>query len=229
VTGTKHHFEFQKTTFIVGKREQRECRNSFSDFNRHNDDYAESGHLDQIKSSPQNKIAIHYQVTRSGLRVESTPLQSAIKVRTTTENRQERSNNDLLSRFYPQIRSTRKLGEIATGHLFATSEARIAESASTTLMSNCRNTEIKGVCARSARSQEGKDDFMLNILQSATDDQTAIGFCLLALGGAAMLVFASFHLGPAGKKLRDNDAKDSSLGVTHRISVDSGRQRDKAA
>ena len=67
---------------------------------------------------------------------------------------------------------------------------------------------------------------MLNILQSATDDQTAIGFCLLALGGAAMLVFASFHLGPAGKKLRNNESKNSPLSVTHRISVDSGQQRD---
>lgn len=43
---------------------------------------------------------------------------------------------------------------------------------------------------------------MFNLLQSANDDQTAIGLCVLVLATSAFFVFVSFHLGPAGKKRR---------------------------
>lgn len=49
---------------------------------------------------------------------------------------------------------------------------------------------------------------MLNLLQSASDDQTAIGACVLVLGISAFFVFVSFHLGPAGQKLRNRARVD---------------------
>jgi hypothetical protein len=70
---------------------------------------------------------------------------------------------------------------------------------------------------------------MFNLLQTATDDQTALGACLLTLAGATVLVFASFHLGPAGKKLRENERKKSELRVHPQISVGSDRSHERAA
>ncbi len=49
---------------------------------------------------------------------------------------------------------------------------------------------------------------MFNLLQTASDDQTAIGACILTLVGAAFFMFVSFHLGPAGQKLRSQGQTD---------------------
>ena len=70
---------------------------------------------------------------------------------------------------------------------------------------------------------------MFNLLQSATDDQTALGICLLTLAGASVLVFASFHLGPAGKKLRNNQRNKAESRVLPQISVATERSHERAA
>jgi hypothetical protein len=70
---------------------------------------------------------------------------------------------------------------------------------------------------------------MFNLIQSATDDQTAIGACILTLMGAAVLVFASFHLGPAGKKMRMTDRRASELKMPSRVTMDSDQQHERAA
>lgn len=43
---------------------------------------------------------------------------------------------------------------------------------------------------------------MFTLLQSANDDQTAIGLCVLVLTVSSFFVFVSFHMGPAGRKQR---------------------------
>jgi hypothetical protein len=73
------------------------------------------------------------------------------------------------------------------------------------------------------------EDVMFNLLQSATDDQTALGACVLTLFGATMLVFASFHLGPAGQKLKKREKSTSELKMIPRISVETERSHDRAA
>ena len=70
---------------------------------------------------------------------------------------------------------------------------------------------------------------MLNLLQSASDDQTALGACVLTLIGAAMLVFASFHLGPAGRKLRNRQLPESELKMMPRAMVKPDQAQDRAA
>ena len=69
---------------------------------------------------------------------------------------------------------------------------------------------------------------MFNLLQNASDDTTAIGACLLIMAGAAFLVFVSYHLGPAGQKLR----KQSRLMNGSRVSssqFESGQTHERAA
>jgi hypothetical protein len=70
---------------------------------------------------------------------------------------------------------------------------------------------------------------MLNLLQSATDDQTALGVCILTMFGASVLVFASFHLGPAGRKLRRCDRQSTELKMVPRSSVESKNIQERAA
>lgn len=69
---------------------------------------------------------------------------------------------------------------------------------------------------------------MFNLLQSATDDQTALGACMLTLAGAAVLVFASFHLGPAGKKLRELERDKAKSRVMPQLTVET-RSQERAA
>lgn len=69
---------------------------------------------------------------------------------------------------------------------------------------------------------------MFNLLQSASDDQTAIGACLLTLAGAAVLVFASFHLGPAGKKLREMERDKAKSRMLPQVTVEP-QTRERAA
>jgi hypothetical protein len=52
---------------------------------------------------------------------------------------------------------------------------------------------------------------MFNLLQAASDDQTALGACVLTLGIAALIVFISFHVGPTGQKLRALNRKQRNL------------------
>jgi hypothetical protein len=70
---------------------------------------------------------------------------------------------------------------------------------------------------------------MFNLLQTATDDQTALGACLVTLLAASSIVFASFHLGPAGQKLRQR--KRDEIGSTFQSApnFESGRPHERAA
>jgi hypothetical protein len=68
---------------------------------------------------------------------------------------------------------------------------------------------------------------MLNLLKSASDDQTAIGACILVLGVSALFVFVSFHLGPAGQKLRARNR--SNMNLNPRAPFDADRSRERAA
>ncbi len=70
---------------------------------------------------------------------------------------------------------------------------------------------------------------MFNLLQTASDDQTAIGFCVLALSVSAFFVFISFHLGPAGRKIRELEQKKSESKKMPSISTETHRSRDRAA
>ena len=69
---------------------------------------------------------------------------------------------------------------------------------------------------------------MFNLLQSANDDQTAIGACLLTIIGAAFIVFASYHLGPAGQKQRDRFRKRTNIRLRSGLEVETHTQ-DRAA
>lgn len=66
---------------------------------------------------------------------------------------------------------------------------------------------------------------MLNLLQSASDDQTAIGACILTLGISALFVFASFHLGPAGRKIRRTCLNSEHSDTPHVAETDHSRER----
>ena len=70
---------------------------------------------------------------------------------------------------------------------------------------------------------------MFNLLQSATDDQTALVSCMITLAVASVLVFASFHLGPAGRKLRNAERNQTGLRILPRVSVEQDQTRDRAA
>jgi hypothetical protein len=67
---------------------------------------------------------------------------------------------------------------------------------------------------------------MLNLLQTASDDQTAIGACILTLGISALFVFASFHLGPAGQKIRKRSQLNAEPADTPRpTEIETSRER----
>ncbi len=70
---------------------------------------------------------------------------------------------------------------------------------------------------------------MFNLLQTANDDQTAIGFCVLALSVSALFVFISFHLGPAGRRMRELEQKKSELKKMPSVSTETYRSHDRAA
>ncbi len=70
---------------------------------------------------------------------------------------------------------------------------------------------------------------MFNLLQTASDDQTAIGFCVLALSVSAFFVFISFHLGPAGRRIKELEQKKSNLNKMPSISTETYHSHDRAA
>ena len=70
---------------------------------------------------------------------------------------------------------------------------------------------------------------MFNLLQSANDDQTAIFACLLTIVGASIIVFASYHLGPAGQKQRDRLRKRTNMRLRAGMDLESGHAQDRAA
>ena len=73
---------------------------------------------------------------------------------------------------------------------------------------------------------------MFNLLQTASDDQSAIGFCVLAVSVSAFFMFVSFHLGPAGRKNSENsemEQKKSESKKPPSISTESYRSHDRAA
>ncbi len=70
---------------------------------------------------------------------------------------------------------------------------------------------------------------MFNLLQTASDDQTAIGFCVLALSVSAFFMFVSFHLGPAGRKNSELEQKRSESKKLPSISTEAYRSHDRAA
>ena len=70
---------------------------------------------------------------------------------------------------------------------------------------------------------------MTNLLQSVGDDQTVIGASAIALTLSALFVFASFHLGPAGQKLRNRNRKTSGTIVDTQTSFDPDQSRERAA
>jgi uncharacterized membrane protein YciS (DUF1049 family) len=73
------------------------------------------------------------------------------------------------------------------------------------------------------------EERMFNHLQSASDDQTAVGFCILALSVSAFFVFVSFHLGPAGRKLKELEQKKSESRKMPSISTEPYRSHERAA
>lgn len=66
---------------------------------------------------------------------------------------------------------------------------------------------------------------MFNLLQSASDDQTVLGASLLTIIGAAFLVITSYHLGPVGQKLRDEERRRLDL----KLQSDHQLTRERAA
>ena len=70
---------------------------------------------------------------------------------------------------------------------------------------------------------------MFNLLQSASDDQTAIGACILTLAGAAVFVMDSFHLGPAGQKLKNRGQKNSNPMSHSELSQETPQSHERAA
>ena len=70
---------------------------------------------------------------------------------------------------------------------------------------------------------------MFNLLQTASDDQTAIGFCVLALSVSAFFVFVSFHLGPAGRRIRELEQKKSETKKITPQSTDTYPSHERAA
>jgi hypothetical protein len=73
------------------------------------------------------------------------------------------------------------------------------------------------------------EERMFNLLQTASDDQTAIGFCVLALSVSAFFVFASFHLGPAGRRIRELEQEKSKSQKLPTLSTEPYRSHDRAA
>lgn len=70
---------------------------------------------------------------------------------------------------------------------------------------------------------------MFNLLNSASDDQTAIGACIMTLIGASIFVVASFHLGPAGQKRRSREQFKSNLNIQPQIQIEATKAQDRAA
>lgn len=70
---------------------------------------------------------------------------------------------------------------------------------------------------------------MLDLLLNSSDDQTAIIACLLTIAGAALLVFASYHLGPAGQKMRNRQRGISSQNAGLETLYNAGQSHDRAA
>ena len=70
---------------------------------------------------------------------------------------------------------------------------------------------------------------MFNLLQNASDDQTAIVACLLTLAGATFLVFASFHLGPAGKRQSGKVSSNGQFDLRTQSSGQSPEIHERAA
>jgi len=70
---------------------------------------------------------------------------------------------------------------------------------------------------------------MFNLLNSASDDQTAIGACIMTLIGASIFVMASFHLGPAGQKRRSSEQLKTNLNAQPQIHIESAKAQDRAA
>ena len=70
---------------------------------------------------------------------------------------------------------------------------------------------------------------MFNLLQTASDDQTALGACLLALSAASFIVFVSFHSGPAGQKARSRKRKAMDVMIQSQLPVESAQSHERAA
>lgn len=73
------------------------------------------------------------------------------------------------------------------------------------------------------------EERMFSLFQSANDDQTAILACLLTLGVSFLFVFASFHLGPAGQKLRNRNRQMADEAMDSQESVEAEQSRERAA
>ncbi len=84
----------------------------------------------------------------------------------------------------------------------------------------------KGLGAQYPRLLEER---MFNLLQSASDDQTAIGACLLTMAGAAFLVFVSYHLGPAGQKAKHRGQNNFDLKTHSASTMTSDESHERAA
>ena len=70
---------------------------------------------------------------------------------------------------------------------------------------------------------------MFNLLQTASDDQTAIGACVATIIGAAALVFFSFHFGPAGQRLKGRDRGHGAIRMQGSPDLESGTTQERAA
>lgn len=70
---------------------------------------------------------------------------------------------------------------------------------------------------------------MFSLLQSASDDQTAIGMCVLTLAVAALFVFISYHLGPAGQKSRNRIREDLAGMIGNQTASGPDHAHDRAA
>jgi hypothetical protein len=70
---------------------------------------------------------------------------------------------------------------------------------------------------------------MFNLLQNASDDQTAIGACVLTLAAASFIVFVSFHLGPAGQKQRNRKRNAFLTEIPSESTVETRQPHERAA
>lgn len=70
---------------------------------------------------------------------------------------------------------------------------------------------------------------MINLMQNASDDQTALIGCMLTLCAAAFVVFLSFHAGPAGQKVRRRKRINLNLNMQSEVPIEAEQHHERAA
>lgn len=70
----------------------------------------------------------------------------------------------------------------------------------------------------------------MNLFQNASDDQLALVGCLVALVGSMTLMYVSYFVGPAARRVSPNESRDTTRLFPNRSSGLTGdSSRDRAA